>query len=398
MSEVLHGSRIIKASVTEDRLHPDVLAKIAGGLTDAQVTAKINQLKTDLFGGNVSAALDTFAEIAAAITNDQSGLAALTAVVNGKASPADITAAVNAVVGGAGTNANTLAKLEALINAASASAVIADGAITNPKLGTDVKIGSNAAARNAFTFLGAADRASLQSVENFLVALAAEIGPLKQRADSQAASLSDHQSRLTTVEQALPNKASQSDFNALGQRVTNLENAPAPTGTGSTNGVTLVSNGNGSQFLSNDGSYKTIQSGSVVTIEQNLTSNSTTAVPSIAAVRSAVNATLGGFRDMLQIVQGQTQFRYLFIEELITITQLRITTAVQSYAFTLMRNNADGTEVLGTTRVSPTPAQINADITALTSAQRLEGYTLIFDFTLVPGLSNAGAVLDGVPA
>jgi hypothetical protein len=69
-------------------------------------------------------------------------------------------------------------------------------------------------------------------------------------------------------------------------RFTSPDPVTNTTGTGgSTNGVTLTSSGDGTKYLANDGSYKTISAGTTIVPEQDLSSNSTTAVPSVAGVR-----------------------------------------------------------------------------------------------------------------
>jgi hypothetical protein len=59
-----------------------------------------------------------------------------------------------------------------------AAAVVPDGSITDAKLASDVKIGSNAAAANAYP---AADRAQLSSVEKFLVYIGGKLQDIYQR-------------------------------------------------------------------------------------------------------------------------------------------------------------------------------------------------------------------------
>lgn len=71
-----------------------ILASIAALPTDADITAAINGLRTELMGEGVPEAYDTFKELADYIETHQEAADALTAAVGNKANAADLTAAV----------------------------------------------------------------------------------------------------------------------------------------------------------------------------------------------------------------------------------------------------------------------------------------------------------------
>lgn len=72
----------------------EILASIAALPTDADITAAINGLRTELMGEGVPEAYDTFKELADYIETHQEAADALTAAVGNKANAADLTAAV----------------------------------------------------------------------------------------------------------------------------------------------------------------------------------------------------------------------------------------------------------------------------------------------------------------
>jgi hypothetical protein len=116
-----------------------------------------------------------------------------------------------------------------------AGATIADGSVTDAKLATDVKIGSNAAAANAFP---AADRAGLTSVEKFLVYLGGKLTDIFQQLQGLTQSSTSQGQLLTTLNQTTSSNTGR--IAALEARPTSGTGTGTGTGTG---GHTIYVNG-----------------------------------------------------------------------------------------------------------------------------------------------------------
>ncbi|GGG33480.1 hypothetical protein [Hymenobacter glacieicola] len=350
MSQVLHGDRIFNGTVSLNKLAPDAQAAIAGGMTAAQVDAKLNELKMLLFGGEVPAALDTFRELAEALSTDRTGLNALTLVVNGKATPADLKTAVDAAVamllGGASDDSNTLKKLEVMVKAAQQAAVnaIADGAVTNAKLGSDVKIGSINAAQNAYPVTV---QAGLTSVEKFLVYLGQQLSSVLNSVQQNQTSLSNHETRLVAVEQGLQGKASQNDLNSLGNRVSTLEARPAgstsPTGTALTDGAVEnrhlaadVKIGGLDNANTTLGTAATSVTSLVIAVRNLLLGTATANYNTLGKIETKItaleNATGGGFVDVFAFSNLVAQTRSYFRTQTLKKVYKDAGTASVSYA------------------------------------------------------------------
>ncbi|OON67805.1 hypothetical protein [Hymenobacter sp. CRA2] len=89
------------------------------------------------------------------------------------------------------------------------------------------------------------------------------------------------------------------------------------SGSGSLNGVTLTSFGDGTKFLSNDGTYRTpptsASTGAAVNVEQDFTSNSTSNAPSVKATADALNLKLDKIAKAtgIEVQAGVEDGRYI---------------------------------------------------------------------------------------
>ena len=170
--------------------------------------------------------------------------------------------------------------------------------------------------------------------------------------------------------------------------------AATGTGTGGTNGVNLTSSGDGTRYLANDGTYKAVQAGATVVVEPNLSSNSTTAAPSVAAVKSAVEAIVTNRQYTVSITQTQTKVPLYYRVKTVFLTH-SFNYNVATVVFNLSYLDTNGDEVrFGPFNSLGGTSGLNSAINALTdSIVATFGYTVTIQYTLKPGRSTAESTL-----
>ena len=261
-------------------------------------------------------------------------------------------------------------------------AAVQDGAITNDKLATDVKVGSLGGARNAYP---AADRAGLTTVETFLVWIGGKMSDVLSRVGS----LETGFGTLSTL------------VNGFGGRISALEARPvggtSTGGTGSTNGVTLTAAGDGTKYLANDGTYKTItSSGPGVTLEQNLSTNSTTAAPSVAAVKAALDISVLLSRQPFAVTQTTGRLPMGFYKGSTPVFSglfYDYDTATAAFRLQYYDVNGDTTET-GPYAQFAGGSGLNAAIAALPQGTKDAGFVVYGIFTLKAGRSSSVGYYD----
>lgn len=151
--------------------------------------------------------------------------------------------------------------------------------------------------------------------------------------------------------------------------------------------------------LSPDGTKVIVSSGgSSISLEQNLSSNSTTAAPSVAAVKSAVEGSVYYHEILVSVTQTTNRVPIYFRKKVLFNTQSP-NYNVASVSYTLAYYDQNGDEVkFGPFSSFGGNSGLNASINALPeSVVTNSGYTVLADFALKPGRSSAESVINIQP-